>query len=1237
LSESSPEARNPVSEVTRSLAESDGADGNAVPLSSLGDEPNTLTFAGSLHLDVTLGDRVGPFELTEELGRGGQGAVFRGRRVEDFEQWVAIKVLAGRAGEAAQQALRRERELIARFQHPGIARLHDGGTTAGGLPWYAMELIDGVRLDRHCRDRSLSVTRRIELLIEIARAVQFAHERLVVHCDLKPSNLLVDRDGRPKVLDFGIARSLDGEPGDRRAGGMTPQYASPEQWTGEPVSPATDVYALGIILHELIVGRRPFAHRETDLGSLRGAVLDTTLVTLPDATTVSERGTGLRSTPIPLAEVSSGRRRELQAIISRALARQTGDRYPTAGAFADDLEALIRNQPVAAMRGGRGYRTRKFLVRNGWLSTAVAFAAFALIGGTAASLRSAAQARAAAERTREANRTLDDRNVELRRRIIEVASQRGRFKEVLENVEDLLRRSPDDPELLLLQAQMRYRLDEIPKARALVTSLLQRPDLGRWRASAQLLDAEMRSYSGSDPLEFEASVREAMKGELTRADRMYCEACLCDTALETLKKFEQAVELDPFHLSALTKLALVQLTLGRLSDMERTIASMRRHYPEAVIIDLLEINLRVLQGRPNEALALADGPRMVANQSEAARERTKAGIRFLKDIIPQLEETVIAGARGGDTGFATRTGWLTKLPEAFKPAATGETFLPVGFINLRYMRLWMAAIVGAGPNEKLSTSTMVSRYLMTNVTMGMVAKAEASNRHLPGHVGAVIQFFDVISKALRETKDAGRAKAHLETAERLLSDMRDNETFARFLPDLRMALLSIRMRVAINLNDVREPEARVLLEQAMSSPVTSSHLALNAAAFAYHTGRTELGAAFLGRLETLASKPAEKRVTEELHILFDERRGSWGKVLARLREKPNATGWNAATLAATRRNVAEGIRRDYRMLGELEKEPIATDTASGRLIADKPHAARFAADRLELTAGTPKVGRFPADERGPRLERDVAGDFIAWIRVGPLSDPGPVRGAVIPYRSAGFVLRFSDNRFVRVEREYRHDAGRPASRVRFDGHHGKQRTDHRGLTIAADQPIWLRIERLGSEIRMGASDDGAAWRSYPPMPGWPTTSATLEVSVVNMDAAPMSASFEGLRFFKPTSDNPVPPPVSAPPPTAPASTPSGVPAAKPVEVGKPGGTSPPAAGAMEKKSSPSDPADPKPGSSPVPKPGAREGSEPARGASKASAVAPGASVVNAPDRAQARRRAPRQTSARAIVPTSWPS
>ncbi|MEM7357422.1 MAG: serine/threonine-protein kinase, partial [Acidobacteriota bacterium] len=229
--------------------------------------------------DPIVGRRIGPYRLEKLLGRGGMGAVYLAVREDDYQQRAALKVVSwGTESEEIHARFYNERQILARLQHPGIARLLDGGTTDDGRPYLVMEYVEGLAIDRYCELHELSIRQRLELFREVCAAVQFAHQNLVIHRDLKATNILVTDDGHPRLLDFGIAKLLEPQlaaqqlatiPGKLM---LTPAYASPEQLLDEQVTTASDVYALGVLLYGLLAGRLPFRVDERGYSELIQAI-----------------------------------------------------------------------------------------------------------------------------------------------------------------------------------------------------------------------------------------------------------------------------------------------------------------------------------------------------------------------------------------------------------------------------------------------------------------------------------------------------------------------------------------------------------------------------------------------------------------------------------------------------------------------------------------------------------------------------------------------------------------------------------------------------------------------------------------------------------------------------------------------------------------------------------------------------------------------------------------------------
>jgi len=353
------------------------------------------------------GQRIGAYVLESAIGQGGTGTVWRARRADGrFDGAVAFKLLhpslVGRTG-----ALRFEREgkVLARLTHPNIARLLDAGITPGGQPYLVLELVEGERIDRHCDAARMDVAARVALFRVVLEAVAHAHRHLVIHRDIKPGNILVDREGHVKLLDFGIAKLLQDEGGadvdELTRDGMralTPDYAAPEQLRGGEVSTATDVYALGVLLYQLLAGRHPTATAGASPAQALRAALEIDPGRL-SATVAAPRGprdealeriAQARATaPGRLQRQLGG---DLENIVAKALRKLPAERYPTVDAFADDLRRWAAGEPVAARPDSMAYRARRFVGRHRGAVTAAALTVLAILGGLVGTITQAQRA-----------------------------------------------------------------------------------------------------------------------------------------------------------------------------------------------------------------------------------------------------------------------------------------------------------------------------------------------------------------------------------------------------------------------------------------------------------------------------------------------------------------------------------------------------------------------------------------------------------------------------------------------------------------------------------------------------------------------------------------------------------------------------------------------------------------------------------------------------------------------------
>ncbi|MEM7586665.1 MAG: serine/threonine-protein kinase [Acidobacteriota bacterium] len=345
--------------------------------------------AGELAQDQTLGQ----YRILRRLGEGGMATVYLAVRERDYRQRVAIKVFSlSRHRQDLLARFHHERQILADLDHPSIARLIDGGSTAGGAPFLVMELVEGEPIDVYCHRHELSIDQRVDLVRRLADAVHYAHQRLIVHRDLKPSNVLVTDDGNPKLLDFGIAKLLEaGEDDDtllRTAPDqrlMTPAYASPEQVRGEAITTATDVYAMGVLLYRLFTGRLPYA-----LGggsqNVQRAILETSPPppsTAVEATDGSSSSTGGAAGGVATADVAQWRRQlegDLDTIVLKALRKDPAERYGSVEQLNEDLRRYRKGLPIKARPETFGYLARKFIQRHRRRVAAFALFVALLIG-----------------------------------------------------------------------------------------------------------------------------------------------------------------------------------------------------------------------------------------------------------------------------------------------------------------------------------------------------------------------------------------------------------------------------------------------------------------------------------------------------------------------------------------------------------------------------------------------------------------------------------------------------------------------------------------------------------------------------------------------------------------------------------------------------------------------------------------------------------------------------------------
>jgi eukaryotic-like serine/threonine-protein kinase len=457
------------------------------------------------------GTAVGRYRLGPELGRGGMAVVYLAERSDGlYAQKVAVKLV--KRGSDTDEVLRRfeqERRILASLTHPGIARILDGGAAADGRPYFAMEYVEGRPIDAWCDERKLPLAARLRLFVRVARAVEHAHHNLVVHRDLKPSNILVTPAGHPKLLDFGIAKLLEDAGASDITGSdvrvLTPAYASPELIKGEPVTTASDVYQLGLLLYILLTGRHPYRGARDSAASLTRAILEDepprpSQAVLGDggaSASPGERAQARGLTPDRLARALSG---DLDTIVLAALRKDPEQRYGDVGQLVDDVERHLAFEPVKARQAGPAYRLARF-VRRHWLLVAVA--GLGLAGLSIGLFVAALQARRAEHRFQEVRRLARAMIFDLDERIAPLPGSTPARQYVvatsLSYLDGLLAEAGDDPELRRELAEAYERVGDVqghPRS----------PNLGQPQAALRSYQQALSLRTGPG---FPASVEEA--------------------------------------------------------------------------------------------------------------------------------------------------------------------------------------------------------------------------------------------------------------------------------------------------------------------------------------------------------------------------------------------------------------------------------------------------------------------------------------------------------------------------------------------------------------------------------------------------------------------------------------------------------------------------------------------------------------------------------------------------------
>jgi len=513
--------------------------------------------AAPLEIESAVGSqiRIGPYRTIAAIGRGGMGAVYRAERVDgEFDQEVALKLLHRDMDTPELRArFLAERQLLAELSHPNIARLLDGGVTEEGRPYFVMELVEGRPITKYCADKGASTDEVLQLFLEGVDAVSYLHRNLVVHRDLKPSNIFVDDGGQVKLLDFGIAKLLAETPDEvlaTRTGQrlMTPEYAAPEQILGQPVTTATDVYALGALLYELLTGRRPYEGRAAD-----GQAPTKELPPTPSS---------LTRTQVEWPSGSPGIRvtGDLDAICLKALRPDPEARYPSAEQLGRDVERHLDGQPVEARAGTFSYRAGLFVRRHaGGVVIAAAVVALMVFG-----LVREISLRGDAERARAEAELEADKAVAVSRFLGELLSsvdpKKAQGEDVL--VADVL----EQASVRIAESE---ELADQPEVEAAVRRTIADTyiSLGRYEDARDHLERTVDLYGGTESNDPEALAATAELGVLYQRLGMVAEA---ETLIRQVLEIRVATlgEDHPSSLTSLNQLADFLFSLGRVDEVE---------------------------------------------------------------------------------------------------------------------------------------------------------------------------------------------------------------------------------------------------------------------------------------------------------------------------------------------------------------------------------------------------------------------------------------------------------------------------------------------------------------------------------------------------------------------------------------------------------------------------------------------------------------------------------------------
>jgi non-specific serine/threonine protein kinase/serine/threonine-protein kinase len=637
--------------------------------------------------EILPGSRIGPYEIRDAIAEGGMGTVYRAVRAADFEKQVALKVVKrGMDTSFILESFRHERQILAAFDHANVARLLDGGATADGRPYLVMEYVDGHPITEYCEKRALTIPERLKLFRTICSAVQYAHSNLVVHRDLKPGNILVTTAGEPKLLDFGIARLLEPDacatiPSMRF---MTPECASPEQVRGAPITTAADIYALGVLLYQLLAGEPPYRFVTRSPEEVRRLVCETEL-----------------RKPSTWRPVSA----DLDNIVFKAMHRDPSRRYASAGQLSEDIERYLTNRPVSARVDTLRYRASKLLARHKATSVAASLLILSLLGGLAATVWEAhvsfVERRVAEQRFRDvralATSNLFELNDALEKLPASAAARHLLIQRAVEYLDKLRGESRDDLQLMhevalgyerIAGLQGRFTgagvgnaeasLNSYRKALAIRSAIAERSheDLGENQAELNLLRSFIASlllFGRTEEALRNAQMRLDLSHRLVESHPQDPRALVAEADADltlamvlgglggssNTREFSRAINLDRAAIAILTQwnppseqlhqMILVARSFEALHDLKsadfqealRTFDDLLS--PQTVRSLRPEMALRLYNGRGNTFARLGDHRKALRDYRQGLALAAAVAARNLDDLDARLEVRMLNG------------------------------------------------------------------------------------------------------------------------------------------------------------------------------------------------------------------------------------------------------------------------------------------------------------------------------------------------------------------------------------------------------------------------------------------------------------------------------------------------------------------------------------------------------------------------------------------------------------------